>query len=82
MTYFRSFHVFYVVFNAFELSEFIKNHDYSPKSRIRYPKCENPECQNPECQNPECQNPESQNPETNIQNSISRIARIPRKSIS
>ena len=52
--------------------------DYSPKSRIRYPECQNPECQNPECQNPECQNPESQNPETNIQNSISRIAKIPK----
>jgi len=51
--------------------------DSSPKSRIRYPECQNPKCQNPECQNPECQNPESQNPETN-QNSISRIAKIPK----
>ena len=55
--------------------------DYSPKSRIRYPECQNPECQNPECQNPECQNPECQNPEsqypeTNIPNLISRIAKI------
>jgi len=48
-------------------------YDYSPKSRIHYP-----ECQNPECQNPECQNPESQNPETNIQNLISQIAKIPK----
>ena len=37
--------------------------DYSSKSWIRYPECQNTKCQNPECQNPKCQNPECQNPE-------------------
>ena len=46
--------------------EYLWSKDYSPKSWIRYPECQNPEFQIPECQNPE----------TNIQNSIFQIAKI------